>query len=49
MPYQLIVRHIDYDDIDVIKARNKDEVIAELLWILNRNGYYTEVADSDYS
>ncbi len=48
MPYQLVVRHIDYDEIEVIKAKNKDEVISELLWILTRQGFYTEPADSDY-
>ncbi len=48
MPYQLVVRHIDYDEIEVIKAKNKDEVIAELMWILSRQGFYTESSDSDY-
>jgi len=49
MPYKLVMRWVDYpDDTEIINAKNKDEVIEGLLWILNRNGIYTEIPESDY-
>jgi hypothetical protein len=48
MGYKLVMRHIDFDDVETIRAKNKDEVIEELLWILQRQGFYTDLDESDY-
>lgn len=48
MGYTMVIRHIDGDETEVIKAKNKDDLIDELLWILQRAGFYTNPEDSDY-
>ena len=48
MGYKLVVRHIDDDGIEVIRAKNKDDLIVDLLNILWGCGFYTNPEDSDY-
>jgi len=49
MPYVIYLRHWDYDEVEKITARSKDELIGELMHVLNRSGYYANIDDSDYS
>jgi len=49
--YTLVMKHID-DEYDenctedtIITANSKDDVIMELLWMMNRAGYYSDALD----